>query len=193
MRTLLYEAAHATLTVVRIWSWLKAWAMNIARRRGRRSLCACRSPRRRDTRAHSPLPQHASPTDRLRTFSVSGAIDASTFRTPPPLQPISMRDGFAGRLAATFSGAAARSGSLSASGPISATGNSVTPDPPDDLCPHQAFAPSVNLLRRNIVPARQSRRRWSRSSQPRPNSPKLCPRPTKHCGARRPPEFQPAP
>ncbi|MDX0696746.1 transposase [Sinorhizobium medicae] len=34
MRTLLYEAAQVMLTVVRKWSWLKAWAMNIARRRG---------------------------------------------------------------------------------------------------------------------------------------------------------------
>ncbi|CAN7662161.1 IS110 family transposase [Pararhizobium sp. LjRoot255] len=34
MRTLLYEAAQVMLTVVRKWSWLKAWAMNIAKRRG---------------------------------------------------------------------------------------------------------------------------------------------------------------
>lgn len=34
MRTLLYEEAQVTLTVVRKWSWLKAWAMNIAKRRG---------------------------------------------------------------------------------------------------------------------------------------------------------------
>ncbi|WP_028748420.1 IS110 family transposase [Rhizobium mesoamericanum] len=34
MRTLLYEAAQVMLTVVRKWSWLKAWAMNIAERRG---------------------------------------------------------------------------------------------------------------------------------------------------------------
>jgi ABC-type protease/lipase transport system fused ATPase/permease subunit len=34
MRTLLYEAAQVILTVVRKWSWLKAWAMNIAKRRG---------------------------------------------------------------------------------------------------------------------------------------------------------------
>jgi transposase len=34
MRTLLYEAAHVMLTRVTKWSWLKAWAMNIARRRG---------------------------------------------------------------------------------------------------------------------------------------------------------------
>lgn len=34
MRTLLYEAAQVMLTVVRKWSWLKAWAMSIAKRRG---------------------------------------------------------------------------------------------------------------------------------------------------------------
>lgn len=34
MRTLLYEAAHALLTRVQKWSWLKAWAMNVAKRRG---------------------------------------------------------------------------------------------------------------------------------------------------------------
>jgi hypothetical protein len=34
MRTLLYEAAQLLLTRVRNWSWLKAWAMKIAKRRG---------------------------------------------------------------------------------------------------------------------------------------------------------------
>jgi transposase len=34
MRTLLYEAAQSLLTRVQKWSWLKAWAMNIAKRRG---------------------------------------------------------------------------------------------------------------------------------------------------------------
>ena len=32
MRTLLYEAAQVMLTRVKKWSWLKAWAMNIAKR-----------------------------------------------------------------------------------------------------------------------------------------------------------------
>lgn len=36
MRTLLYEAAQVLLTNVCKWSWLKAWAMNVAKRRGRR-------------------------------------------------------------------------------------------------------------------------------------------------------------
>ena len=34
MRTLLYEAAQTLLTRVKKWSWLKAWAMNVAKRRG---------------------------------------------------------------------------------------------------------------------------------------------------------------
>nr|WP_244563700.1 transposase [Ensifer aridi] len=82
---------------------------------------------------------HAPSTDRIRAFSISGAIRASTFRTRPPLQPISMRDGFAGRFAMVFSATAARSVSLSASGPISATGNSVTPDPPGDRMSRPSF------------------------------------------------------
>lgn len=36
MRTLLYEAAQCMLTCTTKWSWLKAWAMNIAKRRGMR-------------------------------------------------------------------------------------------------------------------------------------------------------------
>lgn len=34
MRTLLFEAAQTLLTRVAKWSWLKAWAMNLAKRRG---------------------------------------------------------------------------------------------------------------------------------------------------------------
>jgi transposase len=33
MRVMLYEAVHRTLSLKK-WSWLKAWAMQIARRRG---------------------------------------------------------------------------------------------------------------------------------------------------------------
>jgi transposase len=36
MRTLLYEAAQVMLTRTKKWSWLKAWAMNVAKRRGLR-------------------------------------------------------------------------------------------------------------------------------------------------------------
>lgn len=36
MRTLLYEAAQVMLTVGQKWSWLKAWAMGVAKRRGMR-------------------------------------------------------------------------------------------------------------------------------------------------------------
>jgi transposase len=35
MRTLLFEAAQIILTRPRRWSWLKAWAMKVAQRRGR--------------------------------------------------------------------------------------------------------------------------------------------------------------
>jgi transposase len=34
MRVMLYEAAQILLTRTVNWSWLKAWAMQIARRRG---------------------------------------------------------------------------------------------------------------------------------------------------------------
>ncbi len=34
MRTMLYEAAHIMLVRSAKWSWLKAWAMKIARHRG---------------------------------------------------------------------------------------------------------------------------------------------------------------
>ena len=36
MRALLYEAAQVMLTRVQKWSWLMAWAMNIAKRRGQK-------------------------------------------------------------------------------------------------------------------------------------------------------------
>ena len=34
LRTMLYEAAQSTLTHSKKWSWLKAWAMRVAQRRG---------------------------------------------------------------------------------------------------------------------------------------------------------------
>ena len=37
MRTLLYEAAQVMLTRTIKWSWLKAWAMNVAKRRGKQN------------------------------------------------------------------------------------------------------------------------------------------------------------
>jgi transposase len=36
MRSLLYETAQVMLTRVKKWSWLKAWAMNLAKRSGGR-------------------------------------------------------------------------------------------------------------------------------------------------------------
>lgn len=35
MRSLLYEAAQVMMTRVKKWSWLRAWAMNVAKRQGR--------------------------------------------------------------------------------------------------------------------------------------------------------------
>src|SRR5271167_4802405 len=41
LRTMLYEAAHSMLTQSRKWSWLKAWGMRVAQRRGiRRAIVA---------------------------------------------------------------------------------------------------------------------------------------------------------
>ena len=36
LRTMLYEAAQVLLTQSRHWSWLKAWGMKVAKRRGMR-------------------------------------------------------------------------------------------------------------------------------------------------------------
>src|SRR3954449_12755617 len=36
LRTMLYEAAHSLLTQSRKWSWLKAWGVRVAQRRGMR-------------------------------------------------------------------------------------------------------------------------------------------------------------
>ena len=38
LRTMLYEAAQVLLTQSRHWSWLKAWGMKFAQRRGMRSV-----------------------------------------------------------------------------------------------------------------------------------------------------------
>jgi hypothetical protein len=40
MRMLLHEAAQSLLSVTKKWSWLKAWAMNVAKRRGRHRIGA---------------------------------------------------------------------------------------------------------------------------------------------------------
>ena len=41
LRTMLYEAAHSLLIQSRKWSWLKAWGMRVAQRRGiRRAIVA---------------------------------------------------------------------------------------------------------------------------------------------------------
>ena len=53
MRTLLYEAAQVMLTVVKKWSWLKAWAMNVAKAtRPAKSHCRPRTPAGSDHASH---------------------------------------------------------------------------------------------------------------------------------------------
>ena len=52
MRTMLYEAAQAMLRSKK-WSWLKAWAMQIARRRGiKKAIVALALPVGRDPAPH---------------------------------------------------------------------------------------------------------------------------------------------
>jgi hypothetical protein len=44
LRTVLYEAAHSLMIQSRKWSWLKAWGMRVAQRRGiRRAIVAVAS------------------------------------------------------------------------------------------------------------------------------------------------------
>lgn len=45
MRALLYEAAQVMLSRVKKWSWLKAWAMTVAKRRGRQKAIVARARR----------------------------------------------------------------------------------------------------------------------------------------------------
>lgn len=45
VRTLLYEAAQTLLTRVTKWSWLRAWAMNVAKRRGKQKAIVALSRR----------------------------------------------------------------------------------------------------------------------------------------------------
>ena len=54
MRVMLYEAAHIMLVRSTKWSWLKAWAMQIARRRARAEEGGCGSgaPAGRDHASH---------------------------------------------------------------------------------------------------------------------------------------------
>ena len=52
MRALLYEAAQVMLTRVQKWSWLKAWAMNIASVGGRKSHRRTGTTARRDYASH---------------------------------------------------------------------------------------------------------------------------------------------
>jgi hypothetical protein len=90
MRALLYEAAQVMLTRVQKWSWLKAWAMNIAKRRGQKKAIVALArrlavimhrmwshatrpdERRRETRPGNDLAR-SRPND-LRSLRRSGAL-----------------------------------------------------------------------------------------------------------------------
>ena len=52
MRALLYEAAQVMLSRVKKWSWLKAWAMNVAKRRGRQKAIVALARRQAVERRH---------------------------------------------------------------------------------------------------------------------------------------------
>jgi transposase len=115
MRTLLYEAAQVMLTRVKRWSWLKAWAMNVAKRG---SLCkaivaladawpssciGCGAMGRSSAGPGMTLPRVPDPDDEVHTKE--GAI-----KVPPSGEQVSfagrrMRQGCAG----TWLGVATRS------------------------------------------------------------------------------------
>ena len=71
MRTLLYEAAQVMITRVQKWSWLKAWAMNVAKRRGQRRPLSRGTPIGGDHASHLgrrnriPLDEKTPASDRL--------------------------------------------------------------------------------------------------------------------------------
>ena len=79
MRTMLYEAAQVMLTRTNKWSWLKAWAMQIARRRGmKKAIVALSLPAGAcDPAGGAPRANCARSTDALITgisWSASGFI-----------------------------------------------------------------------------------------------------------------------
>jgi hypothetical protein len=82
MRTLLYEAAQVMLTRTTRWSWLKAWAMNVARRRG---LQRPSSHWRADWRYHAAHLErwHGIPLDEEKALATTWPVNcysASTHR-----------------------------------------------------------------------------------------------------------------
>jgi transposase len=60
MRVMLYEAVHRTLSLKK-WSWLKAWAMQIARRRGMKKAIVALA-RRLAVITHHIWVDHTEPT-----------------------------------------------------------------------------------------------------------------------------------
>lgn len=75
MRSLLYQADHVMLTRVQKWSWLKTWAMNVAKRRGPQKAVVALARRLsvimhriwsefRWTRQYTPMTAQCSPSPR---------------------------------------------------------------------------------------------------------------------------------
>ena len=58
MRMMLYEAAQSMLVRSTKWSWLKAWAMQIARRRGMKRAIVALARRSRSTTIGAKLELH---------------------------------------------------------------------------------------------------------------------------------------
>ena len=66
MRVMLYEAAQSMLRSKK-WSWLKAWAMQIARRRGMKKAIVALARRlavNENRAASNPIEGHSSSTER---------------------------------------------------------------------------------------------------------------------------------
>jgi hypothetical protein len=59
-RAMLYEAAQAMLLRSAKWSWLKAWAMQIAKRRGMKRAIVALVFESHDGRAYVPIPERST-------------------------------------------------------------------------------------------------------------------------------------
>ena len=71
MRVMLYEAAQAMMRSKK-WSWLKAWAMQIARRRGMKKAIVALAPRlaHMGCRPRIPLDPGTSGSSSMKTLQV---------------------------------------------------------------------------------------------------------------------------
>ena len=95
MRSLLYEAAQVLLTRVSKWSWLKAWAMAVARRRGLRRAIVALARRlaviMRNASAHeqiwsASMREYLDP-DPTKLGGTIQTVTASLFSTYPGRKP----------------------------------------------------------------------------------------------------------